>query len=73
MLDVPRPVVEFLARLLAAAHRRSVGTPSDSRVLGPFRQAVLVVRWFHDRGRVHSLAFDAAISQATVWGARTLH
>ncbi len=70
MLDVPRPVVEFLARLLAT-HRRSVGTPSGSRALGPFRQAVLVLRWFRDRGRVHRLALDAGISQAT--GYRYLH
>lgn len=64
VLDVPRPVVEFRARLLAA-HRRAVGTPSGSRVVGPFRQVVLVVRWFRDRGRVHRPAFDAGIRQAT--------
>lgn len=44
-LDVPRPVVDHLARLLAA-HRRRIGTPKGSRVLGCFRQAVLVLRWF---------------------------
>lgn len=69
-LDVPRHVVEFLARLLAA-HRRRVGTPKGSRVLGPFRQAVLVLRWFRERGCVHCLARDAGISQAT--GYRYLH
>lgn len=69
-LDVPRHLVEFLARLLAA-HRRAIGTPSGSRALGPFGQAVLVLRWFRDRGRVHRLALDAGISQAT--GYRYLH
>lgn len=70
MLDVPRPVVEFLARLLAA-HRRVIGTPSGSRASGPFRQAVLVLCWFRDRGRIHCLAADVGLSQAT--GYRYLH
>lgn len=69
-LDVPRHVVEFLARLLAA-HRRGIGTPKGSRALGPFRQAVLVLRWFREHGCVHCLARDAGISQAT--GYRYLH
>lgn len=69
-LDVPRHIVEFLARLLAA-HRRGIGTPKGSRALGPFRQAVLVLRWFRERGCVHCLARDAGISQAT--GYRYLH
>jgi hypothetical protein len=57
MLDVPRHVVEYLARLLVA-RRRAVGTPRRSRALGPFRQAVLVLRWFRERGCVHCLARD---------------
>ncbi len=69
-LDVPRHVVEYLSRLLAA-HRRRIGTPRGSRALGPFRQAVLVLRWFRERGCVHCLARDAGISQAT--GYRYLH
>jgi hypothetical protein len=52
MLDVPRHVVEYLAKLLAA-HRRALGTPKGSRALGPFRQAVLALRWFRERGCVH--------------------
>jgi hypothetical protein len=63
MLDVPRPMVEFLNRLLAV-HRRRIGTPRGSRALGPFRQAVLVLRWFREAGCVHCLARDAGISQA---------
>lgn len=69
-LDVPRHIVEFLARHLAA-HRRRITTPKGSRALGPFRQAVLVLRWFRERGCVHCLARDAGISQAT--GYRYLH
>ncbi|GAA2311429.1 transposase family protein [Streptomyces violaceusniger] len=69
-LDVPRHIVDFLARLLAA-HRRRIGTPRGSRALGPFRQAVLVLRWFRERGCVHCLARDAGVSQAT--GYRYLH
>jgi hypothetical protein len=69
-LDVPRHIVDFLARLLAA-HRRRIGTPRGSRALGPFRQALLVLRWFRERGCVHCLARDAGVSQAT--GYRYLH
>jgi hypothetical protein len=69
-LDVPRHVVEYLAKLLAA-HRRALGTPKGSRALGPFRQAVLVLRWFRERACVHCLARDAGVSQAT--GYRYLH
>ncbi|MDT0444052.1 transposase family protein [Streptomyces johnsoniae] len=70
MLDVPRHVVEYLARLLTG-HRRRIGPPKSSRVLGPFRQAMLVLRWFREAGCVHCLARDAGISQAT--GYRYLH
>ncbi|MBW8705480.1 hypothetical protein MBT84_38340 [Streptomyces sp. MBT84] len=69
-LDVPRPVAEFLARLLET-RRRQIGNPRRSRALGPFRQAVLVLRWFRDRGRVRCLARDAGVSQATRY--RYLH
>lgn len=70
MLDVPRHVVEFLARHLAA-HRRMIDTPKNSRTLGPFHQALFALHWFHEAGSVHSLARDAHISQAT--GYRYLH
>lgn len=69
-LDVPRHAVDYLSRLLAA-HRRRIGTPRGSRAPGPFRQAVLVLRWFRERGCVHCLARDAGVSQAT--GYRYLH
>ncbi|MFJ7063001.1 transposase family protein [Streptomyces microflavus] len=69
-LDVPRHIVVHLSRLLAA-HRRRLNTPRGSRALGTFRQAVLVLRWFRERGCVHGLARDAGVSQAT--GYRYLH
>jgi len=69
-LDVPRHVVDHLSRL-PAAHRRQIDAQCGSRALGPFRQAVLVLRWFRERGCVHCLARDVGISQAT--GYRYLH
>jgi DDE superfamily endonuclease len=69
-LDVPRHIVDFLSCLLSA-HRRRLRTPRGSRALGPFRQAVLVLRWFREQGCVHCLARDAGVSQAT--GYRYLH
>jgi hypothetical protein len=69
-LDIPRHVVDHLSRLLAVRRRR-IGTPRGSRALGPFRQAVLVLRWFREQACVHCLARDAGISQATAY--RYLH
>jgi hypothetical protein len=54
-LDVPRHVVDHFSRL-PAAHRQRIGTPRGSRALGPLRQAVVVLRWFGERGCVHCLA-----------------
>ncbi len=62
--------MECLSRLLAA-HRRHIGTSRGSRALGPFRQDVLILRWFRERGCVHCLARDAGVSQAI--GYRYLH
>ncbi|MFE2103858.1 hypothetical protein [Streptomyces sp. NPDC059468] len=53
-LGVPRHIVEFLARVLAT-HRRWIGTPKRSPAAGPFRQAVLLLRWFREHGCVHCL------------------
>jgi hypothetical protein len=66
MLDVPRPVVTYLARLLAA-YRRTISTPRRSRALTPFRQAVMVLRWFRDGSRADALARDHAVSLATAY------
>ncbi len=65
-LPVSRETVYFLARLL---HRRRihVRTRRGTRALGPFRQAVLVLRWFLDATRVAQLAADNRISLSTAY------
>jgi DDE superfamily endonuclease len=65
-LDVPREVVWFLAKLLAAERRRR-GTPRGSRALTCFWQAVLGLRWFRDRTAPEALARDHGISRATAY------
>ena len=65
-LDVPRELVQFVARLLLAERRRR-GTPRDSRALTCFWQAVLGVRWFRDRTTADALARDHGISRATAY------
>jgi len=47
-LDVPRELVQFTAKLLAAERRRR-GTPRGSQALTCFWEAVLALRWFRDR------------------------
>jgi DDE superfamily endonuclease len=59
-----------LAQLLAAA-RRERRTRKGRRTLGPWRQAVLVLRWFLDATRVAQLATDNGISLSTAY--RYLH
>jgi hypothetical protein len=65
-LDVPRELVQFTARLLAAERRRR-GTPRGSRALTCFWQAVLGLRWFRDRTAPDALARDHGISRATAY------
>ncbi|MFF3787533.1 transposase family protein [Streptomyces sp. NPDC001933] len=55
-----RPRTDGASALRAAAGRSA-----------RFRQAVLVLRWFRERGCVHCLARDTGVSQAT--GYRYLH
>jgi hypothetical protein len=66
VLEARRETVDFLARLL---HRRrtEIGTRPGTRGLGPFRQAVLVPRWFLDNTRMRQLAADNAISSSTAY------
>lgn len=65
-LEINRDTVEFLATKLAA-HRLAIGTRTGTRALGPFRQAVLVLRWFLDGTRVRQLAADNAIGRSTAY------
>jgi DDE superfamily endonuclease len=65
-LDVPRELVQFVAKLLAEERRRR-GTPRGSRALTCFWQAVLGVRWFRDRTAPEALARDHGISRATAY------
>src|SRR5215468_9643910 len=65
-LDVPRELVQFTAKLLAAERRRR-GTPAGSRALTCFWEAVLALRWFRDRTSPGSLARDHGISRATAY------
>jgi hypothetical protein len=65
-LDVPREVVWFLAKLLAAERQRRC-TPRGSRALTCFWQAVLGLRWFRDRTAADALARDHYISRATAY------
>jgi DDE superfamily endonuclease len=65
-LDVPRELVQFTARLLAAERRRR-GTPTGSRALTCFWEAVLALRWFRDHTSPAALARDHGISRATAY------
>jgi len=65
-IDVPRELVQFTARLLAAERARR-GTPRGSRALTCFWQAVLGLRWFRDRVSLDALARDHGISRATAY------
>jgi hypothetical protein len=65
-LDVPRELVQFVAKLLLAERRRR-GTPRSSRALTCFWQAVLGLRWFRDRTTCDALARDHGISRATAY------
>ena len=69
-LDVARDLVLFVAGVLRAERRRR-GTRRGRRALTPYRQAVLVLRWFRDATPVHRLATDHHISIATAY--RYLH
>jgi DDE superfamily endonuclease len=66
-LDVRcRETAEYLATLLAS-HRVALGTRAGRRALGPFTQAVLVLRWFLDGTRVRQLAADNHIGKSTAY------
>jgi len=65
-LDVPRELVQFVAKLLAAERRRR-GTPRGSRALTCFWEAVLGLRWFREPATPEALARDHGVSRATAY------
>lgn len=69
VLDVSQDSVLFLSGLLDAERRRR-GTRKDTRALGTYKQAVLVLRWFLDDTRMSQLARDNAISGSTAYDYR---
>ncbi|HET6952020.1 MAG TPA: transposase family protein [Acidimicrobiales bacterium] len=63
-LPVREQTVLFLSGLLYAERIRR-GTRADTRALGCFKQAVLVLRWFLDGTRLRQLAADNGIGKST--------
>jgi DDE superfamily endonuclease len=58
--------VLFVSGLLHAERLRR-GTRTDTRALGCFKQAVLVLRWFLDGARLRQLAVDNGIGKSTAY------
>ena len=69
-LPIGEPTAAYLAGLLDAERRRR-RTRRGRRALGPWRHAVLVLRWFLDATRVAQLATDNQLSSSTTY--RYLH
>ncbi len=69
-LDVPFSTVARVSRWIQA-HRRAHDERPWQRAATCWAQAVLVLRWFKDDTKVHLLARDARVSQATAY--RYLH
>jgi DDE superfamily endonuclease len=70
VLPIGEATAVRLSQLLDVERRRR-GTRRGRRALGPWRQAVLVLRWFLDATRVAQLAVDNQISPSTAY--RYLH
>lgn len=66
MLDVPRKLVGYLCRLLAA-ERRARGTRRATRALSCWYQALLVLAWFRKGGDKTLLGTGFGISRATAY------
>ena len=66
MLDVPRELIWFVSRLLAA-RRRQIGTRKGTRRLGCYKQAVFALAWFRDRGDIPRLGRGFGLSQSTAY------
>lgn len=69
VLDVSESTVQFLAGLLHAERARR-GTRKNTRALGEYKQAVLVLRWFLDDARMVDLARDNRIAVSTAYDYR---
>jgi hypothetical protein len=65
-VDVPRELVQYLGRLLAA-ERRAKGTRRGTRALTCFYQALLVLVWFRKAEDLTLLGAGFGISRATAY------
>lgn len=66
MLDVPRELVLYVARLLRA-ERAARGTRKGTRALTCYRQALFVLAWFRDRPDVERLGAGFGLSRASAY------
>jgi hypothetical protein len=66
MLDVPRELVAYLSRLLAA-HRREIGTRKGTRLLTCCKQAVYALSWYRDKPDIPRLGRGFGLSQSTAY------
>jgi hypothetical protein len=66
VLEISEDSVLFLSALLRAERLRR-GTRKGTRVLGTYKQAVLVLRWFLEDARMSALARDNAIAVSTAY------
>jgi hypothetical protein len=66
MVDVPRELVQYVARLLHA-ERRARGTRKKTRALTCFYQALLVLVWFRKQEDLTLLGTGFGISRATAY------
>src|SRR3954467_4410809 len=69
VLDVSEGGVLFLSMLLHDGRVRR-GTRKGTRAMGPYKQAVLVLRWLLDDTRMSGLARDNRISSSTAYAYR---
>src|SRR5438874_7155110 len=66
ILDLPRELVRYLSRLLAA-ERRAIGTRRGTRALACHRQALLVLIWFRKNEDKALLGAGFGVSRSTAY------
>ena len=66
MLDVPKDLIWFVSRLLAA-RRREIGTRKGTRRLGCYKQALFALAWFRDKGDIARLGRGFELAQSTAY------